>query len=85
MTDNIYNSELVSKPEINEDELFVRVENDMSSSEKIDAPAYSYWRSVFRSFFRKPSNIIALVFLFIIIGLAYIQPLFSGFVEWVIF
>lgn len=81
MTDNIYNSELVSKPEINEDELFVRVENDMSSSEKIDAPAYSYWRSVFRSFFRKPSNIIALVFLFIIIGLAYIQPLFSGFVR----
>ena len=59
MTDNIYNSELVSEPVINENDLFVKVENDLASSEKIDAPAYSYWRSVFRSFFRKPSNIIA--------------------------
>ena len=34
MTDNIYNSELVSKPEINEDELFVRVENNWRSKQK---------------------------------------------------
>ena len=37
----------------NEDELFTFVSNDSIESEKIIAPRYSYWRSVFRVFFRK--------------------------------
>ena len=38
----------------NEDELFRFLRDDeRASSEKIVAPRYSYWRSVFRVFFRK--------------------------------
>ena len=36
---------------VNEDELFTFVSNDSIESEKIIAPRYSYWRSVFRVFF----------------------------------
>ena len=41
---------------VNEDELFTFVSNDDLESEKIIAPRYSYWKSVFRVFFRKKSN-----------------------------
>lgn len=41
------------------------VGNDAISSEKIIAPRYSYWKSVFRVFFRKKSNI-ALIALFVL-------------------
>lgn len=75
MADNILNSE----PKFNDQELFVPVENNLADSEKIDAPAYSYWKSVLRSFFRNKVNIVALVLLLIVIALAYIQPLFSDF------
>ena len=45
---------------VNEDELFTFVSNDTMESEKIIAPRYSYWRSVFRVFFRKKSNWVAI-------------------------
>ncbi len=79
MNDEILNQKLSSEPSINEDELFVLVPNNSLDSEKIDAPAYSYWRSVIRSFFRNKVNIAALVMLFIVIILAYVQPIFSGY------
>ena len=41
---------------VNEDELFTFVSNDDLESEKIIAPRYSYWKSVFRVFFRKKTN-----------------------------
>ena len=63
----------------NEDELFVIVDNNLSDSEKIDAPRYSYWKSVIRSFFKNRVNIIALALLIVVLLLAYIQPLFSDF------
>ena len=37
---------------MSEEELFSHVDNDSLASEKITAPRYSYWQSVFRVFFR---------------------------------
>ena len=79
MAEDILSKEINPESNLNEDELFIRVENNLLDSEKIDAPAYSYWRSVFRCFFKNPVNIVALIMLFIIIILAYVQPLFSGY------
>lgn len=76
MTDN---QELYSESFINEDELFVKVENNLLDSEKIDAPAYSYWRSVLRCFFKNPVNIVVLALLFIIIFMSVFQPMISGY------
>ena len=38
-------------PAVNQDELFRFIDSDTISSEKIVAPRYSYWSSVFRVFF----------------------------------
>ena len=77
MAQNSLNQDLMSSS--NENELFTLVENNLLDSEKIDAPAYSYWRSVLRSFFRNKVNVVALIMLFIVIIMAYFQPLFSGY------
>ncbi|MBQ9468085.1 MAG: ABC transporter permease [Clostridia bacterium] len=60
----------------NQDELFYFVGNDVVSSEKIIAPRYSYWKSVFRVFFRKKINIVMLVILALIFLIAFIMPIF---------
>ena len=72
---------LISLEELNmsEDELFARVDNDTLSSEKITAPRYSYWQSVFRVFFKKKINIVILVLLAVIIAFTYIYPLVIGY------
>ena len=57
-----------------EDELFYLVEQNPEEAEKITAPRYSYWRSVFRIFFRKKANIICLVVLAIVLFMSYIFP-----------
>lgn len=59
---------------MSEEELFSRVDNDTLSSEKITAPRYSYWQSVFRVFFKKKINAIILTLLAIIIIFAYVYP-----------
>ena len=41
-----------------DEELFAPVSHSDAESEKIAAPRYSYWKSVFRVFFRKKVNII---------------------------
>ena len=79
MAEEILNPEVNTEPEINEDELFYVVDNNLSDSEKIDAPRYSYWRSVVRSFFRNKINIFAIASLLVILALAFIQPIFSDF------
>ena len=66
-------NELQSK---NRDDLFYFVGTDVKQSEKIIAPRYSYWKSVFRVFFRKKINIFLLVALAIIILSSAIVPLF---------
>lgn len=57
-------------------ELFRFIDRDEISSEKITAPRYSYWRSVFRVFFRKKSNIFMIILLVLIFAGSFILPIF---------
>ena len=68
--------ELVNVEELHlpEEELFAHYDNNAFESEKITAPRYSYWKSVFRVFFRKKINIFFLAMLGAIIVFAYIYP-----------
>lgn len=68
------NEEFFKTCELSEKELFSPVEHSDTESEKIAAPRYSYWKSVFRVFFRKKINIIALCLLLFVILFAYIYP-----------
>lgn len=64
---------------LSEEELFSRYDHNDSDSEKITAPRYSYWQSVFRVFFRKKINIVILSILAVIIIFTYIYPLFTNY------
>lgn len=66
-------------PGLTDAELFSRVETDASDAERIAAPRYSYWKSVFRVFFRKRLNVVILVILAVLIVFAYVYPMFSGY------
>lgn len=57
-----------------EEELFSFETHSDTEAEKITAPRYSYWQSVFRVFFRKKINIIMLGLLLVIILFAYVYP-----------
>ncbi len=59
---------------LTDEELFSHVDHSNVESEKITAPRYSYWRSVFRVFFRKKLNIVILSLLVILIAFAYLYP-----------
>lgn len=67
--------ELKSKTGLTKEELFSQVAHSDTESEKIAAPRYSYWRSVFRVFFRNKVNIVILSLLVLVIAFAYIYPL----------
>ncbi len=67
----------LSKLGLSEEELFSRVQHDDTDSEKIAAPRYSYWQSVFRVFFKNKVNIFVLSVLAVLIAFAYIYPLFT--------
>lgn len=58
----------------NRDDLFYFVDSDSVASEKIIAPRYSYWKSVFRIFFRKKINTVLLIALTLILLTAFIMP-----------
>jgi len=58
---------------------FQFVKRDDFASETIDAPAYSYWRSVMRQFLKKKSTTIMLGILVAIILMSFIYPMFSKF------
>ncbi len=64
---------------MSKEELFTPIDHNDLESEKITAPRYSYWHSVFRVFFKKKSNIIILSLLGIILLLTYFYPLFVGY------
>ena len=64
---------------MSEEELFAPVDNNSLDSEKITAPRYSYWQSVFRVFFRKKINIIILSLLAVIIVFTYVYPVVTGY------
>ncbi len=72
---------LVNIDELNmpEEELFDWFDTSTLDSEKITAPRYSYWHSVFRVFFRKKINIVILALLGVIILFTYIYPMFAGY------
>ena len=57
----------LSKLGMTEKELFSFHDHSELESEKITAPRYSYWQSVFRVFFRKKLNIFILSVLAILI------------------
>lgn len=58
---------------------FQFVKRDDFASETIDAPAYSYWKSVVRQFLKKKSTITMLGILIAIILMSFIYPMFSDF------
>ena len=60
---------------MSDEELFSQVDNNKLESEKITAPRYSYWKSVFRVFFRDKLNIILLALLLLVVVFAYIYPM----------
>ncbi len=66
-----------SKFGLSNEELFARVDHSDMESERITAPRYSYWHSVFRVFFRKKLNIVILVVLAVLILFAYLYPTFT--------
>ena len=76
MADNMIN---LSELNMSEAELFKRIDNDQLESEKITAPRYSYWQSVFRVFFRKKINIVILTLLAVVIAFTYIYPAVIGY------
>jgi oligopeptide transport system permease protein len=51
----------------------------MLASEKITAPRYSYWRSVFRVFFKKKINVVILSILAVLIIFTYVYPAIIGY------
>ena len=60
-------------------ELFAPVAYDALESEQITAPRYSYWQSVFRVFFRKKINWIALILLASVLLFTYLYPALIGY------
>ena len=58
---------------------FQFVKRDDFASETIDAPSYSYWKSVMRQFFKKKSTVVMLGILITIILMSFIYPMFSKF------
>ena len=59
---------------MSEAELFAPVSHDEFESERITAPRYSYWKSVFRVFFKKKINTVVLLILAILIAFSYLYP-----------
>ncbi len=60
--------------QLSDEELFSVVDHDELASERITAPRYSYWHSVFRVFFKKKINIVILALLAVIVVFAYVYP-----------
>ena len=59
---------------MSEEELFTEFDHSTVDSEKITAPRYSYWKSVFRVFFKNKVNIFILSLLALVIAFTYIYP-----------
>lgn len=66
----------------NYDDLFHFIDNDSIQSERIIAPRYSYWASVFRVFFRKKSNTVLICFFILLLLCSFIIPIFCPYVPY---
>lgn len=64
---------------LTKEELFSHVDHSETESEHIAAPQYSYWKSVFRVFFRNKLNIVILGVLAFVIAFSYIYPAVSNY------
>jgi len=64
---------------LSDEALFEHIPQDASSVEKIVAPRYSYWNSVFRVFFSKKSNIVILFLFTLVLLFTYVYPSIGGF------
>mgnify|MGYP001134038077 FL=1 len=62
---------------LSKEELFAKVDHSDLESEKITAPRYSYWHSVFRVFFKNKFNIVILSILGVLILFTYLYPIFG--------
>lgn len=69
----------LSEFDMSTDALFAHYDHSAVDSERITAPRYSYWKSVFRVFFRKRINIVILALLAFVIAFSFIYPLFSNY------
>ena len=69
----------LSEFNMSDSELFARVSRDKLESEKITAPRYSYWHSVFRVFFRKKINTVVLLILAVLLVFTYVYPAVIGY------
>lgn len=64
---------------VKNDELFKLAEFDESSSEHISAPRYSYWKSVWRTFYKDKVAVGVSILLIVVVIFALVQPMFSGY------
>ncbi|WEV45667.1 ABC transporter permease [Streptococcaceae bacterium ESL0687] len=64
---------------MDEKQLFSFVPPRSDESEKIEAPMYSYWRSVGRKFLSNKLALVMLSILVILLLMSFIQPMFSGY------
>ena len=76
MSENMFD---VSDLNLSDAELFAPVNHDELESEKITAPRYSYWHSVFRVCFRKKINIVLLAILAVLLVFTYVYPAIIGY------
>ncbi len=75
MSETVMDRVKLEKAPKTDDELFVFIDKDSIQSEKITAPRYSYWASVFRVFFRKKTNIVLLGLMALLLICAFVLPL----------
>ena len=70
------NEKIIDLSDLNmtDEELFAPVNHDELESERITAPRYSYWHSVFRVFFKKKINIVLLLILAVLLLFTYVYP-----------
>ena len=64
----------MSEKTVKQDNMFRFIDKDTIQSERITAPRYSYWASVFRVFFRKKINIVLIAVFVLILLSAFIVP-----------
>ena len=64
---------------ISEDNLFEFATFDEKESEHIAAPRYSYWKSVWRTFFKSKVTVFLSIFVIVLVAFALIQPSYSGY------
>ena len=69
----------IRKTKIQDVNLFEFADFDELKSEHIAAPRYSYWKSVWRTFFRSKFTVAVSILMVALVLFALIQPLYSGY------